>query len=150
MTYLVLQLNIYDIIYLQNVLEHVISPIDLLRDLHSILSMNGVIVLTVPNDFSVIQKEAIRRNHIDNEFWIGFPDHLSYFDKNGDKEEDKLPVVGSKDSVRDTNVINDYMKNIQKEQKIQKILNLFIHEKEFKEVIKKIIKSLTKGVQNAQ
>ena len=42
------------------------------------------------------------------------------------------------------------MKNIQKEQKIQKILNLFIHEKEFKEVIKKIIKSLTKGVQNAQ
>ncbi|MDB2514975.1 hypothetical protein N9X11_01080 [Candidatus Pelagibacter bacterium] len=46
--------------------------------------------------------------------------------------------------------INDYMKNIQKEQKIQKILNLFIHEKEFKEVIKKIIKSLTKGAQNAQ
>ena len=74
--------NIYDIIYLQNVLEHVINPIDLLRDLHSILSMNGVIVLTVPNDFSVVQKEAIRRNHIDKEFWIGLPDHLSYFEKN--------------------------------------------------------------------
>ena len=37
---------------------------------------------------------------------------LSYFDTNGDKEEEKLSDVGSKDSVRDTNVINDYMKNI--------------------------------------
>jgi len=74
--------NSYDIIYLQNVLEHVINPIDLLNDLQNILSISGVLVITVPNDFSVVQKEAIRRNHIDNEFWIGFPDHLSYFEKN--------------------------------------------------------------------
>ena len=74
--------NTYDIIYLQNVLEHVINPIDLLCDLHSILSLDGVIVLTVPNDFSVVQEEAMKRKHIDKEFWIGLPDHLSYFEKN--------------------------------------------------------------------
>ncbi len=43
--------NTYDIIYLQNVLEHVINPIGLLNDLHNILSLDGVIILTVPNDF---------------------------------------------------------------------------------------------------
>ena len=74
--------NTYDIIYLQNVLEHVINPIGLLNDLHNILSLDGVIILTVPNDFSIIQKEAIRRKHIDKEFWISAPDHLSYFEKN--------------------------------------------------------------------
>jgi 2-polyprenyl-3-methyl-5-hydroxy-6-metoxy-1,4-benzoquinol methylase len=73
--------NTYDIIYLQNVLEHVIDPVDLLRNLHNILSLDGVIILTVPNDFSIIQKEAIRRKHIDREFWIATPDHLSYFEK---------------------------------------------------------------------
>ena len=74
--------NTYDIIYLQNVLEHVINPIGLLNDLHNSLSLDGVIILTVPNDFSIIQKEAIRRKHIDKEFWVSAPDHLSYFEKN--------------------------------------------------------------------
>ena len=74
--------NTYDIINLKNVLEHVIDPIDLLNALHNTLSLDGVIILTVPNDFSIIQKEAIRRKHIDKEFWISPPDHLSYFEKN--------------------------------------------------------------------
>ena len=72
----------YDIIYLHNVLEHVVDPIGLLNNLHHILSLHGIIVLTVPNDFSIIQKEAIRRGHIDAEFWVTTPDHLSYFEKN--------------------------------------------------------------------
>jgi len=73
--------NQYDVIYLQNVLEHVLDPLDLLNNLNSILAPSGVVVLTVPNDFSIIQEEAIRRKHIDQMFWIAEPDHLSYFDK---------------------------------------------------------------------
>ena len=74
--------NTFDIICLNNVLEHVIDPIDLLNALHRIIASNGVLIITVPNDFSIIQKEALRRGHIDKDFWVALPDHLSYFDKN--------------------------------------------------------------------
>jgi DNA-binding PadR family transcriptional regulator len=45
--------------------------------------------------------------------------------------------------------LNDYMKNTQKQEKIQKIKNLFIHEKEFKELIDKVAKLHTNGGNNA-
>ena len=45
--------------------------------------------------------------------------------------------------------LNDYMKNTQKLEKIQKIKNLFIHEKEFKELIDKVATVHTNGGNNA-
>ena len=45
--------------------------------------------------------------------------------------------------------LNDYMKNTQKQEKIQKIKNLFIHEKEFKELIDKVATVHTNGGNNA-
>ena len=45
--------------------------------------------------------------------------------------------------------LNDYMKNTQKQEKIQKIKNLFIHEKEFKEIIDKVATVHTSGGNNA-
>lgn len=73
----------YDVIWLQNVLEHVLEPIGLLKALHSLVSPQGIAVITVPNDGSNIQKEALERGHIDREFWVVPPDHLSYFDNEG-------------------------------------------------------------------
>ena len=72
--------NQYDIIWLQNVLEHVLEPIELLKSLRNLVSSEGIAVITVPNDYSNIQKEALERGHIDEEFWVVLPDHLSYFD----------------------------------------------------------------------
>jgi hypothetical protein len=46
--------------------------------------------------------------------------------------------------------LNDYMKNSQKEEKIQKIKNLFIHETEFKKIIEKISNNLKKEESNAK
>jgi len=46
--------------------------------------------------------------------------------------------------------LNDYMKNSQKEEKIQKIKNLFIHETEFKKIIEKISNNLKKEEPNAK
>ena len=45
--------------------------------------------------------------------------------------------------------LNDYMKNTQKQEKIQKIKNLFIHEKEFKELIDKVATVHTNRGNNA-
>ncbi len=70
----------YDAVWLQNVLEHVIDPVGLLTSLKSLLSPDGVAVITVPNDYSSVQQEALSLGHIDREFWVALPDHLSYFD----------------------------------------------------------------------
>lgn len=69
----------YDVVWLQNVLEHVIEPVDLLASLNCLVPTGGVAVITVPNDFSVTQREALRVGHIDRQFWVATPDHLSYF-----------------------------------------------------------------------
>lgn len=70
----------YDVVWLQNVLEHVLDPVALLASLHSLLSPGGVAVVTVPNDFSAVQQEALSQGLIDQAFWVALPDHLSYFD----------------------------------------------------------------------
>ncbi|NOR86738.1 MAG: methyltransferase domain-containing protein [Bacteroidales bacterium] len=70
----------YDLIWLQNVLEHVIEPLDLLSSLRSLVSPGGMAVITVPNDYSITQQAALDNNYIDEEFWVAIPDHLSYFD----------------------------------------------------------------------
>lgn len=72
----------YDIVWLQNVLEHVLDPVDLMKTLRNLISPEGVAVITVPNDCLIIQKEALARGHIDRPFWVVPPDNLSYFDNN--------------------------------------------------------------------
>ncbi|MDO8969676.1 MAG: class I SAM-dependent methyltransferase [Saprospiraceae bacterium] len=70
----------YDVVWLQNVLEHVLDPIDLLQSLRKLVTSHGVSVVTVPNDCSIVQEAALKHGHIDSAFWVVPPDHLSYFD----------------------------------------------------------------------
>lgn len=44
--------------------------------------------------------------------------------------------------------LNDYMKNKQKSEKIQKIKNLFVSDKKFKKIIDKVAQSQTTGGDN--
>lgn len=73
----------YDVIWIDNVLEHVIDPLQLLIDCHKLSSKEGVLVIEVPNDFSVIQQELRNKDIVKNDFWVAIPDHLSYFNKEG-------------------------------------------------------------------
>ncbi len=73
----------FDLIWLDNVLEHVINPLELLSNLKIILNARGVMVVDVPNDFSIIQQYLLNKKYIDKEFWVCAPDHLSYFNKEG-------------------------------------------------------------------
>jgi 2-polyprenyl-3-methyl-5-hydroxy-6-metoxy-1,4-benzoquinol methylase len=70
----------YDVVWLQNVLEHVIDPLSLLTLLRSLVSPAGMMIVTVPNDCSIVQQAAIMHQHIDQAFWVAPPDHLNYFD----------------------------------------------------------------------
>lgn len=69
----------YDVCILRNVLEHVIDPAALLKQISEILSDDGIALITVPNDYSDLQKLAMEKRHINHEFWFSPPDHLHYF-----------------------------------------------------------------------
>lgn len=72
----------YDLLWLTNVLEHVIDPLNLLGQLRRLVAPGGVCVVTVPNDGSDLQETLFESGRIPSRFWIAIPDHISYFDTN--------------------------------------------------------------------
>ncbi len=69
----------FNVIWLDNVLEHVINPEDLIKKCYSLLSASGVLVIEVPNDYSSFQKELLTKGKVEREYWEAYPDHLNYF-----------------------------------------------------------------------
>lgn len=69
----------FDLCSAVNVLEHVIDPDVFLGKIKKILKTNGVVTITVPNDFSNLQELLMSENYIDREFWFAPPEHLHYF-----------------------------------------------------------------------
>jgi len=76
----------FDVVTLLNVLEHVVSPVDVIDQVKMLLKpKSGILVVMVPNDFSEIQN--IAREKLDIEpWWIAIPDHINYFNKKSLKE----------------------------------------------------------------
>lgn len=73
----------FDVILLDNVLEHVIDPKSLLENCKKLANENSILIVEVPNDFSTLQHYLFENKKIDNKFWVALPDHLSYFNKDG-------------------------------------------------------------------
>lgn len=73
----------FDVLWLDNVLEHVLEPADLLRHCRTLIKPDGVLVVDVPNDFSALQQHLLASGQIDRLFWVALPDHLSYFNPIG-------------------------------------------------------------------
>jgi 2-polyprenyl-3-methyl-5-hydroxy-6-metoxy-1,4-benzoquinol methylase len=69
----------HDLVWLGNVLEHVLDPVGLLRQLRQIIAINGLLVVTVPNDGHAYHEELFASGDIARRFWIAIPDHMSYF-----------------------------------------------------------------------
>jgi 2-polyprenyl-3-methyl-5-hydroxy-6-metoxy-1,4-benzoquinol methylase len=68
-----------DVCTLEHVLEHVLDPEGLLARLPRLLNPGGVVAITVPNDFSRLQNQALATGAIDRPFWVAPPQHLNYF-----------------------------------------------------------------------
>lgn len=73
----------FDVIWMSNLLEHVIDPLLLLKDCSQLINKNGILVIIVPNDFSRLQKHLLDNNFVNREYWVALPDHLSYFNSEG-------------------------------------------------------------------
>ena len=70
----------FDVITLNNVLEHVPDPTTFMINLKKNIKKNTLIILTVPSDFSDLQKETNKKVSKKN-YWMCPPEHLSYFNK---------------------------------------------------------------------
>jgi len=71
----------YDLIWLANVLEHVLDPVELLKSLRQIVSHDGILVVIVPNDGNAYHESLFQEELIDRRWWVAIPDHISYFTK---------------------------------------------------------------------
>ncbi len=69
----------FSAIVLQNVLEHVRDPREILQDIVGLLKEGGLVSVTLPNDESDIQHSALESGDIDKEYWFCPPQHLHYF-----------------------------------------------------------------------
>ena len=73
----------FELILLDNVLEHVLDPLALLLDLRELTAPGGVLVIEVPNDCSPLQLHLLEKGEISRPFWVAVPDHISYFNRRG-------------------------------------------------------------------
>lgn len=76
---LISEMKKFDIIWLSNVLEHVIDPELLLKQARKLINEKGILVVQAPNDFSQLQIHLLENKFIDRAAWIAEPDHISYF-----------------------------------------------------------------------
>ena len=72
--------NKYDLILLNQGLEHVENPVELVKNLHKLLNKNGILFISVPNmDYFKIKK-IIRNGNLPSGNYP--PHHISFFNKN--------------------------------------------------------------------
>jgi SAM-dependent methyltransferase len=69
----------FDTVHLNNVLEHVPNPIEVLTLARDVLSPGGLLCVNVPNDFTPFQRSAAAALSL-SEWWVAPPHHLNYFD----------------------------------------------------------------------
>lgn len=71
----------YDILILANVIEHVKEPDKLLSAIKRFMTKGSLLIIVAPNDYSRLQDHLIQREYISTKYWLCYPDHLSYFNK---------------------------------------------------------------------
>ena len=101
----------FDFLILANVIEHVKDPFQLLQNIKKIMRPSSILVIIAPNDFSPLHELLLKEGKITSEFWLCYPDHLSYFNK--ESMSNLLLDLGFKihsivaDNPVDLNLLND-------------------------------------------
>jgi len=69
----------YEVVFVNHFLEHAARPELFLLRLKDILTNPGYLMISVPNDFSELQRELKIKGHFSKDYFIKYPDHLHYF-----------------------------------------------------------------------
>ena len=72
----------YEIITLNNIIEHASKPNIIFSELTKKIKKNTLLLVCLPNDFSNHQKFFTNKKMVLKKYWLNFPDHLNYFDSN--------------------------------------------------------------------
>ena len=125
----------YDIVMLGNLIEHVLDPVDLLEKIKDILAQQGVLVIVAPNDFSHLHQHLMDNGIIDKPFWLSYPDHISYFNKDSmenllKSKEFKIEAVVADNPV-DMNLLNKNSNYIRDPEKGKNIHFFRVHTDNF-------------------
>jgi len=71
----------YNVVWLDNVLEHVADPAALLTKASELTDTNGILIIEVPNDYSTFQQALFNEDKVNRKYWEAYPDHLVYFSR---------------------------------------------------------------------
>ena len=71
--------NGFDAINISEVLEHVIDPIEILKNCYNLLKDDGVLFLMVPNEFNQLQLANNEINPESSNYWVVPDHHYNYF-----------------------------------------------------------------------
>ncbi|HTT98666.1 MAG TPA: class I SAM-dependent methyltransferase [Rhizomicrobium sp.] len=69
----------FDVVHMNNVLEHIPDPVALVSLARDLVKPSGVVCINVPNDFSPFQLAASASQSA-RQWWLAPPHHLNYFD----------------------------------------------------------------------
>ena len=68
----------YDVVLMSQVLEHMLDPLDAVRNIHTVLRPGGIAAIAVPHFGSLVS-----RLQGTNDMFISPPEHLNFFSKGG-------------------------------------------------------------------
>lgn len=71
--------GLYDMVHAYEVLEHVPDPEGFIDTCRQLLAPGGVLCITVPNDYNLLQLKAQKKLGL-KEWWLAPPEHLNYFE----------------------------------------------------------------------
>lgn len=71
--------ELFDLITINAVLEHVLFPEEFIKKAWSLLKSNGHIRIEVPNDLSYTQYKSLNNQIVPNFFFYVPPEHINYF-----------------------------------------------------------------------
>ncbi len=69
----------FDVVHLSTVLEHIPDPIGMLQLTNRLLNEEGIICISVPNDYNPFQLAAVKEYGL-QPWWVAPPHHINYFD----------------------------------------------------------------------
>jgi SAM-dependent methyltransferase len=82
----------YEVVFVNHFLEHATRPELFLLKLKNILTSPGYVMISVPNDFSELQRELKIKGYYSKDYFIKYPDNLHYF--NADSLKNLLNEIG--------------------------------------------------------
>lgn len=66
-------------VILRHVIEHVPDAVSVVRQLSDLLKPGSALVIEAPHDFKPLQAHVMAKGLSAKEYWLAYPDHLSYF-----------------------------------------------------------------------